>query len=162
MRIFIIGKCEICRGSFSKLLIMSKSHFGFCQSNFLIVAEWERWLMARQLESVEEYHRDPFADVFTAFIQTSVELALAHGTCFSFLILWDFIFSNHQQVPILFIDTVGDSTPPWWPWPMLIVILFIVDIFFNLSTFYFLNKLLNFLKNWVDQRWQVVVVFPFF
>jgi len=70
----------------------------------------------------------------------SVEPALAHGTCSSFLMLWNLIFSNHHQVPILFIDTMGDITPPWWPWPMLMFILFIVDIFFNLSTFYFLNK----------------------
>lgn len=41
----------------------------------------------------------------------SVEPAVAHGTCSSFLMLWNLIFSNHQQVPILFIDTVGDNYP---------------------------------------------------
>lgn len=44
--------------------------FGFCQLNVLIVPESERMLMASELESVEEYQRDPFVDVDVAFKQT--------------------------------------------------------------------------------------------
>lgn len=96
--------------------------------------------MAPERELVEECRRDPGVDEYTAFKPPPGQLLEA-----ALHFWWE--LSNHQRVPILFINSM-------WHLPVL-TILFIANIFFIPFTFYVFNnfnklfqKQLSRTKNW--------------